>query len=296
MRIKEGDQWKAAFVTNQGLFEPNVMFFGLTNSPATFQTMMNSIFLEEVREGWLTVYMDDMLIHTNDDVVNHRNAVHHVLDKLQKHDLFLKPEKCLFEQKRMEFLGVVLENGTIQMDPAKIQGVADWPRPKSVRDVRAFLGFTGFYHYFVPNYSIIARPLIDLTKKATVFHWETHQETAFLTLKRHMCSKPVLQQPDYTQPFFLATDAPAYGVGAVLSQEGDFNTRTKKFIQQPIAYYSTTFTPTERNYDIYERELLAVIKALEHWRPHLAATEEPVTVLTDHANLTFWKNPRKVNR
>jgi hypothetical protein len=261
VRIKEGDQWKAAFVTNQGLFEPNVMFFGLMNSPATFQTMINSIFLEEVREGWLTVYMDDMLIHTNDNVMIHRKAVHRVLDKLQKHDLFLKQEKCLFEQRRMEFLGIVLENGTIQMDPAKIQGVADWPRPKSVRDVRAFLGFTGFYRYFVPNYSIIARPLIDLTKKATIFHWEARQETAFLTVKHHMCSKPVLRQPDYTQPFFLATDASAYGVGAVLSQEGDFNARTKKFIQQPIAYYSATFTPTERNYDIYERELLAVIKA-----------------------------------
>ena len=111
-----------------------------------------------------------------------------------------------------------------------------------------------------------------------------------------MCSYPVLKQPDYDKPFFLATDALAYGVGAVLSQEGEFNPRTKNFAQQPIAYYSATFTPTERNYDIYERELLAVIKALEHWRPHLAATEDPVTVLTDHANLTFWKNPRKVNR
>ena len=296
VRIKEGDQWKAAFITNKGLFEPNVMFFGLTNSPATFQMMMNEIFMEELREGWLTVYMDDMLIHTNDSLETHRTAVHRVLDKLAKHDLFLKPEKCLFEQQRMEFLGVVLENGTIQMDPAKIKGVEDWPQPKTVRDVRAFLGFTGFYRYFVPNYSVIARPLIDLTKKATPFHWDPPQQKAFLTLKSHMCSQPVLKQPDYDKPFFLATDASAYGVGAVLSQEGGFNPRTKKFIQQPIAYYSTTFTPTERNYDIYERELLAVIKALDHWRPHLAATEEPVTVLTDHANLTFWKNPRKVNR
>ena len=98
MRIKEGDQWKAAFITNQGLYEPNVMFFGLTNSPATFQTMMNTIFTEEVREGWLTVYMDDMLIHTGEDVRFHRRCVHRVLDKLQKHDLFLKPEKCRFEQ------------------------------------------------------------------------------------------------------------------------------------------------------------------------------------------------------
>ena len=296
VRIKEGDQWKAAFITNKGLFELNVMFFGLTNSPATFQMMMNEIFMEELREGWLTVYMDDMLIHTNDSLETHRAAVHRVLDKLAKHDLFLKPEKCLFEQRRMEFLGVVLENGTIRMDPAKIKGVEDWPQPKTVRDVRAFLGFTGFYRYFVPNYSIIARPLIDLTKKATPFHWDPPQQKAFLVLKDHMCSHPVLKQPDYEKPFFLAMDASAYGMGAVLSQEGDFNPRTKKFVQQPIVYYSATFTPTERNYDIYERELLAVVKALDHWRPHLAATEEPVTVLTDHANLTFWKNPRKVNR
>ena len=97
VRIKEGDQWKAAFITNKGLFEPNVMFFGLTNSPTTFQMMMNEIFLEELREGWLTVYMDDMLIHMDDLLEMHRKAVHRVLDKLAKHDLFLKPEKCLFE-------------------------------------------------------------------------------------------------------------------------------------------------------------------------------------------------------
>ena len=145
VRIKDGDQWKAAFITNQGLFEPNVMFFGLTNSPATFQTMMNAIFQEELREGWLTIYMDDMLIHTKKNVQLHRKLVHRVLDKLRHHDLFLKPEKCLFEQSTMEFLGVVLENGTIRMDPTKIKGVADWPVPQTVKDVRAFLGFTGFY-------------------------------------------------------------------------------------------------------------------------------------------------------
>ena len=296
VRIKEGDQWKAAFITNQGLYEPNVMFFGLTNSPATFQTMMNTIFAEEVREGWLTIYMDDMLIHTPEDVELHRRCVHRVLDKLQQHDLFLKPEKCHFEQKTMEFLGVVLVDGAIKMDPAKIKGVADWPTPQTVRDVRAFLGFTGFYRYFIPNYSSIARPLIHLTKKATPFHWEETQVKAFETLKTLMCRKPILRQPDYSQPFFVSTDASAYGVGAVLSQEGELNPRTKKPTQHPIAYYSATFTPTERNYDIYERELLAVLKALEHWRPHVAATDVPVTILTDHANLTFWKIPRKVNR
>ena len=272
------------------------MFFGLTNSPATFQTMMNAIFVEEIREGWVTIYMDDILIHTADDIVDHRRKVHHILDKLRQNDLFLKPEKCLFEKRTMEFLGVVLEKGTIQMDPTKIKGVADWPRPQTVKDVRAFLGFTGFYRYFIPNYSAIAHPLIDLTRKATPFHWEEPQVKAFKTLKTLMCQKPILRQIDYTKPFFLATNASAYGMGAVLSQEGELNPRTHKPTQHPIAYYSATFSPTERNYDIYERELLAVMKALEHWRPHLAATEIPVTVLTDHANLTYWKNPKKVNR
>ena len=169
VRIKEGDEWKAAFITNKGLFEPRVMFFGLTNSPATFQAMMNALFEEELREGWLTIYMDDILIHTNDSLEDHRGKVHLILDKLAKHDLYLKPEKCLFEKEEVEFLGVVLKGGTVQMDPTKVKGVADWPPPRNLRDVRAFLGFTGFYRYFIPNYSMIARPLIDLTRKAVPF-------------------------------------------------------------------------------------------------------------------------------
>jgi hypothetical protein len=196
----------------------------------------------------------------------------------------------------MEFLGVILEEGTVHMDPSKLKGIADWPSPRTVKDVRAFLGFTGFYRYFVPHYSQIARPLIDLTRKATPFHWEEPQVKAFETMKTLMCSKPILRQPDYTKQFYLATDASAYGVGAVLLQEGEINPRTNKPTQHPITYYSATFTPTERNYDIYERELLAVLKALQQWRPHLAVTEIPVIVLTDHANLTFWKNPKTVNR
>jgi len=245
VRIKEGDEWKAAFVTNQGLFEPRVMFFGLTNSPATFQAMMNGIFATELREGWVSIYMDDILIHTDDDLANHQRCVHRILDKLKEHDLYLKPEKCLFEQKRVEFLGVILENGSIRMDPTKVKGVADWPRPNNVKDVRAFLGFTGFYRYFIPNYSKIARPLIDLTRKATPFHWEEKQVWAFETLKTLMCKEPILRQPNYDDPFFLATDASAYGVGAVLSQEGETNPRTKNPTQHPIAYYSATFIPAE---------------------------------------------------
>jgi len=206
VRIKEGDEWKAAFITNEGLYEPTVMFFGMTNSPATFQAMMNTIFEDEIREGWLTVYMDDMLIATPDDPAFHKQCVHKILDKLEKHDLYLKPEKCTFTQKRIEFLGVVLENNTIQMDPTKIKGVAEWPHPKNPTDVCSFLGFMGFYCYFIPNYSHVARPLLDLTKKATPWVWTEAQMTAFETLKKLMCSKPVLTQPQYDKPFVVHTD------------------------------------------------------------------------------------------
>jgi hypothetical protein len=296
VRIHDRDQWKAAFITNHGLFEPQVMFFGMTNSPATFQTMMNALFREELRQDWLSIYMDNILIHTKSDLPYHQTRVHQILDKLCKHNLFLKPEKCIFKQKEVEFLGVILGHNTIRMDPAKVQGVADWKPPRTVRDVRAFLGFTGYYQYFIKDYSKITRPLIHLTKKATPFTWEEAQVKAFKTIKTHMCQNPILHQPDYTKPFFLAMDMSAYGVGAVLLQEGEKHPRKTSPTKHPIAYYSMTFTPTKHNYDIYKRELLALMKALAHWQPHLAGSMIPVTVLTDHTNLTYWKSPRKVNR
>ena len=150
------------FITNQGLFEPTVMFFRLTNSPATFQTMMNAIFAKEIAEGWLIVYMDDILVAMKDNQEFHDQCVHQMLKKLKKHDLYLKPEKCIFDQKRIEFLGVILEGRTVQMDLVKVKGVADWPPPQNVMDIRSFLGFTGFYCYFILNYSLITQPMIQL--------------------------------------------------------------------------------------------------------------------------------------
>ena len=129
--------------------------------------MMNAIFAEELRENWLTIYMDDILVHTTDDIEVHREKVHKILHKLRQHDLYLKLEKCQFEQKKVEFLGVILEKETVQMDPTKTKGIADWKTPQNLKDICTFLGFTGFYRYFVPNYSKIARPLIELTKKSS---------------------------------------------------------------------------------------------------------------------------------
>ena len=192
VRIKKGDEHKAAFITNQGLFEPTVMFFGLTNSPATFQMMMNMIFAKEIAEGWLIVYMDDILVATKDDQEFHNQCVHWMLKKLKKHDLYLKLEKCIFDQKRIEFLGVILEGGMVQMDPAKVKGVADWPPPKNITDIHSFLGFTGFYHYFIPNYSLITCPMIQLTQKNIPFDWDQACTHVFKHLKSLMCTKPIL--------------------------------------------------------------------------------------------------------
>ncbi len=185
------------------------------------------------------------------------------------------------------------------MDPKKLQSVAEWAPPKNPTEVRQFLEFTRYYRYFIPNYLKIARPLLDLTKKLTTWQWSQKETEAFQALKRLMCESPVLTQPDFEKRFYLQTDASAYGMGAVLSQKGEsspsLNKRTKPTIH-PIVYYSATFTPTERNYDIYERELLAMMKSLAHWRPYLGWTKEPFVILTDHANLQYWKAPKNLNR
>ncbi len=304
IRIKEGDKWKAAFLMPKGLFEPTIMFFRLTNSPATFQMMMNTIFCTEVAQGWLSIYMDNIAIHTKckanktkeQHLERHWLYTHHMLHKLEQNDLYLKSEKCEFEKKQINYLGVIVSNRKLQMDPKKLKGVADWPIPKNPTNICKFLGFTGYYRYFIQEYSKIAHPLLDLTKKAIIWDWTKRQHKAFEELKTRMCSCLVLTQPDFNKPFFLQTDASAYGVGAILLQEGEHHAvASQKPKLHPITYYSATFTPTKWNYDIYEWELLAIMKALTHWQHYLGWMKNPFTILTDHANLQYWKSPRKLN-
>jgi hypothetical protein len=142
--IKEGDEWKAVFRTNRGLYEPLVMFFGLTNSPATFQTMMNDILRDLINEEKVIVYLDNILIFT-EDLEEHRQLVHRVLQVLQDNQLYLKLEKCDFKKTEIKYLGVIISHNSMKMDPVKIKGVMEWPEPSTVKQVQAFLGFTNFY-------------------------------------------------------------------------------------------------------------------------------------------------------
>jgi hypothetical protein len=240
VRIKDGDQWKAAFKTNWGLFEPTVMFFGLCNSPATFQAMMNDLFRDMIDEGWLVIYMDDILIASN-DLEEHRRRTRMVVNRLHDNDLFLKLEKCYFEVPKVEFLGLIIQDGELAMDPAKLKGIADWPAPTTVKGVRAFLGFGNFYRKFIHHYSALARPLIDLTKTkgGPTWEWTERQQEAFDKLKARFLEAPVLAMSDQSRQFILESDASKYAAGAVLRQRdvnGDLH---------PCAYLSKSFACQE---------------------------------------------------
>jgi hypothetical protein len=292
--IKKGDEHKAAFKTKYGLFEPLVMFFGLKNSPSTFQAMMDQEFRDIIEEQRLLgteiiIYMDDILVAST-SLAGHRNAVHAILDRLEELDLYLKPEKCTWEAPRVDYLGLILEKGVTRMDPAKIKGIANWPTPTTVKQVRSFLGFCNFYRPFIYHFSHIARPLNELTRKENPWTWEERHQKAFEELRNRVTSEPVLAQPRLDQQFELEVDASGFAFGAVLSQKGEDGKR------HPIAFYSATAIEAERNYDIYDLELLAIVKACRHWRPYLAGSPHKIIVHTDHANLQYWRQPHKISR
>jgi hypothetical protein len=290
IRFREGDEPKAAFKTNDGLFEPTVMPFGLRNAPAVFQRMMNTQFADIIATGKVIIYMDDILVATVDDVMVHRGIVHRVLERLQELDLYLKPSKCQFEVRRIEFLGVILENGTVTMDPIKVAGVAEWKEPKNVKDVRKYLGFCNFYRRFIKGFSQIAKPLNTLLKKGVPWTWGKAEQEAFEELRTRVCEEPVLVQPDQKKQFEVEVDASNYAIGAVLMQ------RDGKKVAHPVAFFSKTMNEAQRNYDVYNRELLALLEMFRHWRQYLHQAAHQVLVHTDHANLLFWKNPGDHNR
>ena len=289
VRIREGDEWKAAFRTNRGLFEPLVMFFGLCNSPATFQTMMNDLFKELIDEGVVIVYMDDILIFTK-TLEQHRSIVKRVLQVLQNNNLYLKPEKCIFEVRKIEFLGLILSENQVEMDPVKIEGVRNWPVPRSVKELQSFLGFVNFYRRFIEGFSHIAKPLYGLTKKAADWKWTDLQQCAFEALKAKVTMAPVLVQPDVARPFRLETDASEFATGAVLSQlceDGRW---------RPVGFMSKSLQEAERNYPIHDKEMLSVIRALREWRYLLEGATHPVDIYNDHRNLTFFMQAQDLSR
>ena len=289
IRIAEGDEWKAAFTTSRGLFEPNVMFFGLTNAPATFQALMNTIFADLVAKGKVAVYLDDILVFTQ-TIEEHREVVREVLSRLQKHDLYLRPEKCEFERDQVEYLGLVIKEGKVSMDPAKVKAVTEWPTPRNLKDVRSFVGFANFYRRFIKDFARIARPLHNLTKKDVAWRWDMEEQDAFDRLKEAFTSEPVLVMWSPDSETRVETDASGSATGGALLQKKEDG------LWHPVAYRSESMTEAERNYEIYDREMLGIVRALEDWRHFLEGLPEPFMIHTDHLNLEHWKSPQNLNR
>ena len=293
IRIKKEDRWKAAFKTPFGLYEPTVMYFGLTNSPATFCRAM-----QKMLRNWFNKYpdetgnyIDDMIVATRGTLPQHQQIVTELLNIFQQNSYFLRPAKCEFEVTKIECLGLVIDGDTLSIDPKKADGLHNWPRTLStVKEVRSILGVLGYQHPFIPHYADIARPLTALTKKNYPFSWTPECQKALDALIKAVTQGPTLAQPDLSLPFFLQVDASAYATGAILTQK---DTRGK---HRTVGFLSKTFNEAERNYDIHDRELLAVYRVLTHWRHLLLSSPHVTTVLTDHKNLEYYKEPHHINR
>ena len=269
------------------------MYFGLTNSPATFCRAM-----QKMLRNWLNKYPDetgnyinDMIVATKGNLPRHQQIVSELLDIFQQNSYFLRPAKCKFEVNKIECLGLVVDRDALSIDPKKADGLHNWPRTLStVKEVRSVLGVLGYQWPFIPHYADIARPLTALTKKNHPFSWTPECRTALDTLINAVTQGPTLAQPDLSLPFYLQVDASAYATGAILTQK---DTRGK---HRAVGFLSKTFNEAERNYDIHDRELLAVFRALSHWRHLLLSSPHVTTVLTDHKNLEYYKEPHHINR
>jgi hypothetical protein len=210
---------------------------------------------------------------------------------LREHKLYLRYDKCEFAKSRIEYLGVIISQNHVEMDPVKIAGVAEWPTPTSKKEVQSFVGFVNFYRRFIADFSLHARPLFDLTKKDVPFVWGTREDFAFVELKRMVTSAPVLVMPDSEQPYRVEADGSGVATGAVLSQ---LSREDEKW--HPVAFQSKSLSAVERNYEIHDTEMLAIVRALEEWRHYLEGARHSVEIWTDHKNLEYFRIAQKLNR
>ena len=286
IQIKEGDKWKAAFLTNKGLFKPQVMYFGLCNLPETFQRMMNSIFQELLYEDILANYMDDFVIPAK-MIEELKERMIQFLKIVEKHNLCFKQSKCNFNMEEIPILGVIVGKEQIKMEQEKIKVVKEWKTPTKVKDMESFPEFANFYQCFIHNFSHTARPLNELKGKKE-WKWEEEHQKAFEELKEKITSQLILVLPRREGKFRVEMNASEHAIGGVLSQEQEGKWK-------PIAFLLRTMQPVEQNYEIYDKKLLAIVKALVKWRQYLLDTAETFKIWTDHENLKYFWEPHELN-
>jgi transposase InsO family protein/predicted aspartyl protease len=287
IRIAKGDEWKTAFRTRYGLYEWLVTPFGLANAPSTFQRFINWA-LRDYIDDFCSAYIDDILIYTDGTIDEHREHVRKVLRRIQEAGLQLDIDKCEFEVKRTKYLGFIIVAGEgIQMDPEKVKAIQEWEAPKTATAVRSFLGFANFYRTFIKNYSDLTLTLTHLTHKETPFIWDDDCQRAFDTLKKMFTSAPLLVRFDYDRETVIETDSSGWCIGGTLMQLNDDG------VFQPCAFFSKKNSPAECNYEIYDKEMLAIVRSLEVWDAELRSVQH-FEIRTDHKNLEYFMTVRKL--
>src|SRR5665213_3596868 len=288
IRMKVGEEWKTTFRTRYGHYEYIVMLFGLTNAPGTFQALINNV-LRPHLDKFVMAYLDDILIYSKNKK-EHVIHIHTVLKALEEYQLKVHTDKSVFHQESVEFLGYIVSSDGLKMQPQKVQSVVDWPALRNVKDVQQFLGLANYYRRFIQGFSGIVAPLTELTKKDTPFHWGPQEQGAFEEIKRRFTTGPILATFDPEKPSTVETDASDFAIGACLSQP---NLAGKL---HPIAFYSRKFSGAEINYDIHDKELLAIVASFKEWRVYLEGAKHKIQVFTDHKNLLYFTSTKELNR
>jgi hypothetical protein len=304
IRIRDGDEWKTAFRTRYGHFEYLVMPFGLTNAPAAFQAYINQA-LAGLVDVTCIVYLDDILVFS-DTEEEHVGHVKEVLQRLREAKLYLKLSKCEFHTRETEFLGYIVCPEGVKVDPSRVATIQEWPMPRTVRDIRVFIGFMNYYRRFIANFSQIALPLTTLTQKgpdaARGGHAQRREESqpikieekakeAFKILKKAFLKVPILAHFDQERQTKVEVDASGGAICGILSQLVPDEARGPQW--RPIDFFSRKMGKYEYNYDTHDKELLAIDKSLEHWRRYLQGT--PFELFTDHKNLRWFMETKVLN-
>ncbi|WVZ58371.1 hypothetical protein U9M48_008650 [Paspalum notatum var. saurae] len=280
IKIREEDIPKTAFSTRYGLYEYLVMSFGLTNAPAFFMYMMNSVFMNEL-DKFVVVFIDDILVYSKSEE-EHEEHLRIVLNRLREHKLYAKFSKCAFWLKEVSFLGHILSEKGVAVDPSKVEDVLNWKQPETVTKIQSFLGLAGYYRCFIKDFSKTTKPMTSLMKKNAKYVWSPKCEEAFQALKKLLTSAPVLAQPDVTKPFDVYCDVSGNGLGCVLMQEG-----------RVIAYGSRQLRKHEAIYPTHDLELAIVVHALKIWRHYLLGNT--CHIYTDHKSLKYILTQPKLN-
>src|SRR5205807_8356273 len=286
IRIKEENKWKTTFRTRYRHFEYKVIPFRLCNTPATFQNMIHEVLRVFLDQG-VVVYLDDILVYSETEE-EYVKLLTKVFMCLAKYNLAVAVHKSVFHVPEVEFLGYIVNGTGISVSGETTQVIRDWEVPKNLRGVRAFIGFANFYRRFIRNFSSIVRPITDLTKRDVKWYWGPEQQNAFDTLLTAFSTPPILRHYDPRTNVIIETDASNFAIGCVLSQDW-------KNKLHPVAFHSRKMSSEERNYEIHDKELLAIVEAFKVWS-HYCQGPSSVTVLTDHHNLKYFRTSTKLNQ